>query len=359
MNRMTRRATIEDVAKAAGVSVATVSRALRDLPNVAPSTKDKVQRVAADLDYVVNPTASRLAFSRGRPEPAEPWRARGSMARSVAVAVPVFDSWYFSKLVAGLEAVVREAGIELLLHAISDDRERTQFLAGRGGWRPRCDGLVMADLRLHDAEADRLASQGARIVTIGAKTPFFSSIVLDERVAAGEAMKHLVEQGHRRIGFIVGESHALDFRVPMQRLDGAKAVMHAAGIVPDPTLEISGGFNVAGGREAMARMLDRPEPPTAVFALSDDMAYGAIDAVRRRGWRVPEDVAIVGFDDNDMAELFGLTTVRQDVDQIGATAGRMLVRALDHPSGKAEIEHVCTPTYLVIRSSSMRAEIRT
>ncbi|MGH1503292.1 MAG: LacI family DNA-binding transcriptional regulator [Acidimicrobiales bacterium] len=355
---MTRRATIEDVAKAAGVSVATVSRALRDLPNVAPSTKAKVQRVAGELDYVVNPTASRLAFSRGRPEPTEPWRARGAMARSVAVAVPVFDSWYFSKLVAGLEAVVREAGIELLLHAISNEEERCRFLAGRGSWRPRCDGLVMADLRLYDAEADRLAGQGARIVTIGAKTPFFSSIVLDERVAAGEAMKHLVEQGHRRIGFIVGESHALDFRVPMQRLDGAKAVMQAAGITPDPSLEVSGGFNVAGGREAMAKMLDLADPPTAVFALSDDMAYGAIDAVRRCGRRVPEDVAVVGFDDNDMAELFGLTTVRQDVDQIGATAGRMLVQSLDDRHGGGHIEHICTPTYLVIRSSSMQGEPR-
>ncbi len=330
-----RRTTIEDVAAAAGVSVATVSRALRDLPNVAPSTREKVQLVAAEFSYVADPAAARLAAGR---------------TGTVAVAVPMFDSWYFSKVVAGIEAVLKEANVDLLLYAITSEAERTRFLAGRGAWWRRSDALVMVDVRIEDSEAERLARSGATIVTVGSHTPHFSSITLDERAAALEAAHHLIDAGHQRIAVITGESHALGFRVPILRFEGAREGIVEAGLEFSDDLEVPGGFSVEGGREAMAQLMGMPEPPTAVFAMSDEMAMGALDELRRRGLRAPEDVALVGFDDNDMAELFGLTTVRQDVDTVGATAGRLVLGAL--ADRDAEREHIVTPTYLVIRRTS-------
>ncbi len=331
-----RRATIEDVATAAGVSVATVSRALRELPNVAPSTRERIRSVAIELDYVANPTAARLA---------------GGRAGSVAVAVPVFDAWYFSKVVAGIDAVLKEDAIDLLLYAVTSEEDRQRFLTGRGAWYQRGDALVLVDIRLGIEQAARLSESGARIVTIGSSTRYFPSIRLNESESAALAARHLVELGHRRIGLMSGEPGAHNFRVPLLREEGFRGALAELSIYVDPLLVRSGGFSIEGGREAMGRLLEVDDPPTAVFAMSDDMAIGAIDELRRRGLRCPEDVAIVGFDDNELAAIFDLTTVRQDVDAIGAAAGRLVRDLMAHPN--REHEHVVMPTELIIRGSTV------
>lgn len=333
---MNPRVTIEDVARAAGVSVATVSRALRDLPNVAPSTREKVQQVALDLAYVADPAAARLAVGR---------------TGTVAVAVPLFDAWYFSKVVSGIEAVLKDVNIDLLLYAISSEAERVRFVAGRGAWWRRSDALVLVDIHLSDDEAIRLHSAGANIVTIGTRNPHFSSVTLREQEAAIKVIHHLHGRGHRRIGLITGETHALGFRVPILRMEGAQQGLEELGLEAGKELQRPGGFSVDGGREAMAELLDLDEPPTAVFAMSDEMAFGALDELRQRGRSVPDDIAVVGFDDHEMAELFGLTTVRQDVDTIGASAGRLVLAAVEDPT--AEPEHLVTATDLVVRRTTV------
>ncbi len=330
--------TIEDVAKEANVSVATVSRALRDLPNVAPATRAKVQAVAKELSYVADPTAARLAAGR---------------TGTVAVAVPVLDAWYFAKIVAGVEAVLKEANVDLLLYAVTSERERELFLAGRGAWWRRSDGLIMVDVELGEENAVRLAESGARIVTVGSSTPSFSSILLDEVAATKEAVEHLVAAGHTRIGVLSGESNALKFRVPSLRLGAVRDLKQRLGLDEDPELEQEGGFSVEGGRDALGTLLDLPEPPTAVFALSDEMAVGAVDCLRRRGLKAPDDMAIIGFDDNDMAELFGLTTMRQDVERVGATAARLVLASLAVPNHlPAPVERMTTDITMVVRETS-------
>ena len=330
-----RQATIEDVASAAGVSVATVSRALRDLPNVAPSTRDRVLEVARNLSYVANPTASRLAVGR---------------TGTVAVLVPLFDSWYFAKIVAGIEAVLKDKDVDLLLYAVGNEPERQEFLAGRGAWWQRSDALVMVDVRLTEEEAARLAASGARIVTVGSRTTPFSSITLDEELGARKAVQHLLDGGHRRIGAITGDPHSIKFRVPILRLQGFRDCLAEAGITNDPELEQPGGFSIKGGQEGMAALLDHPDPPTAVFAMSDEMAFGALGELHRRGLRAPDDVAIVGFDNNDYSHLLGLTTVSQPVDTIGATAGRQVLRLLETPD--APVEHTVAATDLLVRETA-------
>lgn len=328
-------ATIEDVAAAAGVSVATVSRALRDLPNVAPSTREKVRAVATELAYVSNPSASRLAAGR---------------TGTVAVVVPVFDAWYFSSVVAGIEAVVKAENIDLLLYAVGNEEDRVSFFAGRGAWWQRSDALVMIDVALGEESAHRLASSGARIVTVSGETDHFSSVALDERAASATATQHLIDRGHTRIGVLTGESLSAGFRVPVLRLEGFRGALRAAGLVVDPSLERSGNFSMEGGAEAMAALLNAAEPPTAVFAMSDEMAFGAISEMRARGLRSPEDVAIIGFDDHQMAEAMGLTTIRQPVDTIGALAGKAVLELIQNPT--SAITHQVIETELIIRSTT-------
>ncbi len=336
MNVSGRAATIEDVAAAAGVSVATVSRALRQLPNVAPSTRERVRKVATDLDYTANPTASRLA---------------GGRTGSVAVAVPAFDTWYFSKVVAGIDAVVKSDGIDLLLYAITDHDDRERFIAGRGAWFQRGDALVLVDILLETTQAKRLAELGARIVTIGSESKYFSSIVLDEVEASAAVARHLVELGHTRIALVNGEVGGSNFRVASLREQGFRGALAELGLFVDRECVLAGGFSIDGGREACSQLLGLAEPPTAVFALSDDMAVGVLAELRSRGLSAPDHMAVVGFDDNEIAEIFGLTTVRQDVDEIGASAGR-LVRDLMTIPGQP-VEHLVSTTHLVVRDSTV------
>ncbi len=328
-------ATIEDVATAAGVSVATVSRALRDLPNVAPSTREKVRTVAAELSYVSNPSASRLAAGR---------------TGTVAVVVPVFDGWYFSSVVAGIEAVLKAQNVDLLLYAVGNEVDRISFFAGRGAWWQRSDALVMIDVALGEESAQRLVSNGARIVTVSGESDHFSSVSLDERAASATATQHLIDRGHTRIGVLSGESLSAGFRVPVLRLEGFRSAIRGAGLDTDPMLEPSGNFSIEGGAEAMAALLDLTDPPTAVFAMSDEMAFGAIAEMRSRGLRSPEDMAIVGFDDHQMAGLMDLTTIRQPVETIGELAGKAVLETMQNPPGLAN--HQVVETELIIRGTT-------
>lgn len=291
--------------------------------------------VATELSYVSNPSASRLAKGR---------------TGTVAVVVPVFDAWYFSSVVAGIEAVLKAEHVDLLLYAVGNEADRVSFFAGRGAWWQRSDALVMIDVALGEESAERLKNVGARIVTVSGETDHFSSVSLDERSAAAAATQHLIDRGHTRIGVLSGESLSAGFRVPLVRLEGFRSAIAAAGLEVDPTLERSGNFSMQGGREAMAALLDLPDPPTAVFAMSDEMAFGAIGEMRSRGLTSPDDMAIVGFDDHQMAEMMELSTIRQPVETIGALAGKAVLELIQNPA--APITHQVVETELMIRSTT-------
>jgi len=307
------RATIEDVAQAASVSVATVSRALRGLPNVAESTRVRVEQVASRLNYHAHPNASGLASGR---------------SLNVAIAVPVLNSWYFSEVVAGAEAVLSEAGYSLLVTATSSSAERSEFVRW-AAFSGSADGVIMVDLPLDSNEVQLLSRAELGVVTTGFDCPEFPSVVVDNVAVGDLATKHLIDRGHRRIGILSGQSEdPLHFTVPSDRVDGFKRALLESGIDFDPSLECTGNFSTSGGREAMWRLLDLDESPTAVFAMSDEMAFGAIWAAHDRGLAVPGDLAVVGVDDHDMSEMLGLTTVSQQVDQHGVVAARWLTDGL-------------------------------
>lgn len=326
---------IEDVARRAGVSVATVSRALRGLPNVAPSTRDRVTRAAEELHYVADPNASRLAARR---------------TATLGLVVPMLGQWYYAQLFAGAEGAAVAAGHDILPFVIGGDVVRDRFLAAMP-FRKRVDGLVVADVQFDDAQWERLRSAGVPIVTIGTIQSQLPSLSIDNRAAARMAVDHLCELGHRRIGLISSlRDDPFHFTAPVQRELGAADALEAAGGELDASLVVPGGFSHQGGAEAMEQLLARPHPPTAVFALSDEMAIGALHAARAGGLRVPEDLSVVGFDDNDVSRYLGLTTVRQRVVEHGERAvARLLQEIVD---GRGAAEHTTLATQLVLRGTT-------
>lgn len=331
-----RRATIEDVAAAAGVSVATVSRAIRGLPNVAISTRERVARAADALSYRADPAAARLATGR---------------TTSVGVVVPYLNGWYFSQVVAGAEAVLAAEGYDLIVMGIAtaDDR-RALFDHGTSIHR-RVDGLVLVDVPLSSRDTEILAERRLAVVSVGDESDRFPSIGIDDEAVGEIATRHLLELGHTRIGLIGGQrAEPFGFLVPDLRRRGYERALSAAGIDVDPRLETVGHFSIPGGRDAARGLLADDDPPTAMFAMSDEMAFGAILAARDLGLDVPGDMSVVGVDDHDVSEVVRLTTVRQPVADHGARAARMVIDQLTGVERRAHRTE--RPVELVVRATT-------
>jgi len=329
-------ATIEDVAQRADVSVATVSRALRGLPNVAPSTRARVEAAAAELRYRPDPNASRLAAGR---------------TNAIGVALPILGGWYFAQILAGVEAVLAAAGYDLLVYGAAGPEDRRRFLSDVVSAHKRVDGLLLVDIHLPEEGAAAWASSGVCLVTIGTTIEGFPSVTIDDRSGAAAAVRHLLDLGHRAIALIDGLGpDPFHFTVPQLRQDGYRDALAERRVTPRGEHIVPGLFTVDGGRAAMDRLLDLADPPTAVFAASDEMAIGAMQSVRARGLSVPDDVSIVGFDDHDLAAAVGLTTIRQPVVAIGGRAATLLLAALG--SGSPSDEQVTFPTELIVREST-------
>jgi LacI family transcriptional regulator, repressor for deo operon, udp, cdd, tsx, nupC, and nupG len=330
-------ATIDDVAKAAGVSVATVSRALRGLPNVAPSTRDRVLAAAGELQYVAHPQASRLA-------------ARRSL--TVGLVVPMLGQWYYAQLFSGVEAELAAAGYDVLPYTLAGSHGVDDFLE-QLPFRKRVDGLIVVDAPLAEEELERLATGGLPALTVGYRRPGVSSLTVDNVGASRIAVGHLTGLGHRRIAMIGGiEDDPFHFSVPVDRRRGYLEALAAVGVAAEPRLIVPGNFSLEGGVDAMHRLLHLDDPPTAVFACSDEMAIGAMQVARDAGLDVPGDISVVGFDDHDVSEYLGLTTVRQDVVDLGERAATALLDQLAPGGTPPGDHHEVQPTRLVVRRST-------
>ncbi len=307
------RPTIEQVARQAGVSVATVSRALRGLPNVAPGTRERVATIARDLGYRADPFATRLATGR---------------SLTVGVVVPMINSWYFANVVAGAEAVCATEGYDLLVLCLPAARSRSEAITAAASLERRVDGLLFVEVPLRTEDVAALAASGLGVVTIGQRVGPFSSVIVDNAGIGRLAANHLLDLDHRRIAVIGAQADdPASFDVPALRIDGIRHALAARGVALDPALVDFGEFTAEGGAAAAHRLLTGPEPPTGIIALSDEMAFGAMATARQLGVRVPEELSIIGIDDHDAAAAVGLTTIRQHVHDHGAVAARAL---LDH-----------------------------
>lgn len=332
---------IDDVARLAGVSTATVSRALRGLPEVSAETRSRVLEAAARLGYVASPNASRLA---------------GGKSRAVAVVVPRITRWFFATVVEAAEETLHQAGYDLLLYNLGGRERARRQLFQAGALHKRVDAMMLISTPVHTedlAVVGRLAIPGVT-VSSGTPVPGWPSVRIDDVAAARTATEHLLAHGHRRIAHISGDpTDELAFTAHIDRQKGYQEALRAAGLEPDPRLQVEAEFTVAGGAGGAVELLRRAvSAPTAIFAACDEMAMGAMATLREAGLRVPEDVSVIGIDDHDLAAAVGLTTVAQPAAEQGRLAAAMLLEPL--VTGAHGSASTVLPTHLVVRGSTGR-----
>lgn len=334
------KTTIGDVAMLAGVSRSSVSRSLRGVSGVSSATGDRIRAAAEHLGYSVSPAASRLATGR---------------TGTVAVVLPYLTRWFFAEVLGGVEQVVREARLDLLLYHVGDTEMRQRYFSS-GLLRKRVDGVLLVTLALTAPEVAALKALDVPLFILGAEVSGFSSIRTDEMDSACAAVQHLVNLGHERIGLISGDPHEpASFTVPLNRQARYRAAIKAAGLPTGPELEAHGTFTVTGGDEATMQLLARPRMPTAILAECDEMAFGTLRALSRLGLRVPEDVSVVGFDDHPMAEYFNLTTISQNVQDQGRLIAEHLVKAVIEPVGWKPVR-LHAGTRLIVRGTTAASD---
>jgi LacI family repressor for deo operon, udp, cdd, tsx, nupC, and nupG len=328
---------IKEVAEEAGVSTATVSRALRGLHHVNQQTREKIIAAAEKLNY---------------PLVSERQNVVGGRTNAVGVVAPYISRWYFSQVISGAEQALREAGLDLLLYNFSQmkGRERLfqhQLLKGR------VDALIVISLPPTEEEFDSILSLGVPIALVGMEHANCASIKIDDVAAAKTATQHLVNQGHKKIGLMSGRpDDPFNFSVPQDRRKGFMQALAESGLEWLPSREVHGDFTMHTASRAMDDLLARPNRPTAIFCESDEMAMGAMQALRRHGLKAPDDISIIGFDGHEMAEFSELTTVEQPVTLMGEMAAWSIMERLRKPA--IVPPSLVLPTTLVVRNSTRR-----
>ena len=334
-----RGVTLDEVAQVAGVSRATVSRVVNGNPRVSADVRRTVERAVAQLGYVPNPAARSLVTRR-------------TQSVGLVIAEPagrLFEDPFFPRLLRGVGAALssRELQLVLLMPQTPPEESRVERYLTAG----HVDGALLVSLHGNDPLPAAVAGRGIPVV-VGGRPPRgagVSYVDVDNVQGARSAVEHLLETGRRAIATIGGPP---DMSAGLDRLAGYRQALDAAGATRDPNLEAVGDFSQQGGAEAMRRILAARPDIDAVFAASDLMAAGAIGVLRAAGRRVPQDVAVVGFDDSPVAETTDppLTSVRQPIEEMGAEMVRLLLEHTAHPGSVPR--KVILATQLVRRRSS-------
>jgi len=331
--------TLADVARLAGVSQMTASRALNGRPGVSRETRDEIARIASDIGYVVNRTAQKLSGGRNG---------------IIGIITPTLDTQFSSELILGAGRAARAAGCEVLVYTLSDEDRRPHHDV-LDLVRQFSDGLL-AILPRESLCLDSLARANLPVVVIDQRGTLnrFPSVSVDNYGGAQLAVEHLAELGHKRIAFVGGNESIEGVR---DRQRGYHDTLVRRGLPQDPELVVTGDLSQMTAFEVASGLLKLPDPPTAIFAANDQSAFGVIAAVREAGLRVPKDISVIGFDDIPMAEQFhpALTTVRQPFQQMASSAVNTLLAQI---SGiDAASQRITFPAELVVRDSTGKAPV--
>jgi LacI family transcriptional regulator len=333
--------TMREVATAAGVSIATVSRVLNGRPDVSAETRDAVLRVVRDQGFSMNRSARALS---------------GGRTGLIGITLPIVEAGYFSQILAGAAEALYEQDMRVVLCPTLHQHEREVTLLDRL-MHGTTDGAVLMLPEESNDELQALQRHGYAFVVVDPRETLdegIPAISASHATGALAATEHLLAHGHRRIAAITGPR---GWMASNERLNGYHAALAAAGVMPEPELVVESNFRLEGGRRAAARLLDMADPPTAIFAFNDNVAVGTLQVAAELGLRVPEDLSVVGFDDSEQAALVSpaLTTVRQPLAEMGRMAISLLTRVLD--GQRVEASHVELKTRLVVRASSGPASV--
>lgn len=329
---------LADVARIAGVSKSTASRALSGRGYVSEDTRRRVETAAAELGYVVSSAAASLVTGR---------------TRNVAVVIPYITRWYFAEVLEGIEAALIRAGYDLTLYRLSTDRDLRRRVFDYFLVRKRVDAVISVTIDLSPHEVQMLLALGKPLVGIGGRIDGIPSLSIDDVETARLATEHLISLGHRRILHIGGDQNEqMDFRVHSQRYSGFRQALDNAGIAIENDFR-EADFSIEGGYTIGLAVLGDPRTrPTAIFAGCDEIAIGVMIAARQLGISVPADLSVIGVDGHPLASMFGLTTLVQEPGGQGARAVELLLSQLEHADAPPPDEHVLLPTALTVRTST-------
>jgi len=339
-----RPVTLVDVAAAAGVSVATVSKVLNGRSDVAPATRGRVERILAERGY--------RRPARGMPKPRTEYEEKEYQGKLIELLFHDAGTPWSAEMIRGVEETARLARVGVVVSVLgSGARAGKRWLEDLVARQPI--GAILALSRLSAADHRRLAALGVPAILVDPDGELHAGL---PSIGAGNwgggmaATQHLIDLGHRRIGVITGPLRMLCCQA---RLAGYRAALENAGIPYDQRLVGHGEFTYPTALAATLAMLEQPEPPTAIFAANDVQALAVCAAAHQRGLRIPRDLSVVGFDDVPMSQWVTppLTTVRQPIAEIGALAARSL---LDHTGGTVDLPtgRVELATTMVVREST-------
>jgi LacI family transcriptional regulator len=334
---MKQSVTIRDVARHAGVSVATVSHVINQTHYVTPELHDRVYDAVKTLNYRPNKLARALS------QKAIPL---------LALIVPDISNPYWSAVARAVQDVTDKHDYSVIVCSSDGQPEReARFLRSLSGW---VSGMILHPYHLTSEHVSRLSGDQAPVVILGdfttpAKQPaHWDQVTSSNLEGARAAVEHLIQLGHRRIGFIQGAEGTPS---SLKRLAGYRTALGQAGLPLDESLLVPGDYTQSGGRRGMAALLERPDRPTAVFCANDLSAFGALETAQLRGYAVPADLSIVGFDDIDEAATSSppLTTISQPPRLVGTVTAETLIERL---TGRAEPTRRSIPGALVVRQST-------
>jgi LacI family transcriptional regulator len=335
-------ATIKDVARLAGVSVATVSRVLNASAPVRDATRARVLEIARQLRFAPNGAARTLSRRR---------------AGALGVILPDLHGEFFSELLRGIDQEAQRAGHSLLVSSSHHDSHGVSVAVRT--MRGRVDGLLVMAPDVEAGALDAALPDGLPVVLLNRAPGVTAASVMVDNYGGAHAMTtHLLALGHRRIGFVAG---AVDNADSDERELGFRAALDEAGVSFDEELYVRGDFTEDGGWRGARELLSRAEPPSVIFAANDAMAVGVLSALRAMGIAVPSTVAVVGFDDIPIARFLNppLTTVRVGIAALGARAVALLLDALGERSPpESTPQRAVLPAELIVRDSC-GAQIRT
>lgn len=330
-------ATLEHIARVAKVSRSTVSRVVNDDPNVNEATRKRVLGVVQRLDYHPNVAARSLAAGH---------------TRILGIVIPMgvsalFSDPYFPIQIQGISSAcnVHDHSVMLWIAEPEYERRTIRQILNNG----LIDGVILASHLMNDPIIGALTAQKMPFILIGRhpSNPKIHYVDVDNIDSARQLVEHLVERGYSRIATIAGPKNMI---AGADRMQGYQLALQNRSIAPDPQLVVEGDFSENGGYEAMRQLV--PLKPDAVFAASDTMALGAMRAIREAGLRIPQDIALAGYDDMPFAVRVDppLTTVRQPVHRTGYVAAETLIDLVAHPGSSPR--HIVLLTELIIRAST-------
>jgi DNA-binding LacI/PurR family transcriptional regulator len=326
------------VARKAGVGLGTVSRVLNQSPLVSDATRERVLTAIAELNFRPNTSARRLSLGR---------------TLTVAVVVPFFTRPAFVERLRGVESVLARSDYDLVLYNVETPERRDRCF--QEVTQPnRADGVLIVSLPPRADDVVYLQQATVPIVLLDANHPSLGGLnrlIVDDVAGSRQAVEHLIGLGHQRIGYICDWLNSpFNFTSSADRLRGYQQALAAAGLLLRPEYCAEGEHGHLEARRLAEAMLALSERPTAIFAASDTQALGVLEAARRAGLRVPADLSVVGYDDIEVSEYLGLTTVRQAMYQSGQQAVNLLLGLLANP----DTEPVCRTlsTELIVRQTT-------